>query len=89
MKPLSILDIDKIMKNCDNYRGTFSKDMLPKIMDENESTIVNLQDCFACSGTHWVCIHNDEKSKNVEYFDSFGLIPPNQVVAYMKTTNKT
>jgi len=44
---------------------------------------VNLHYYFAGSGTHWVC-----KSKNVEYFDSFGLIPPNQVVKYMKTTNK-
>jgi len=88
MKPLSNLDIDKIMKNSDNYRGTFSKDMLPKTLDENESTIMNLQDYFAGSGSHWVCIYNDEKSKNVEYIDSFGLIPPNQVVKYMKTTNK-
>jgi len=51
--------------------------MLPKTMDENESTIVNLQDYFAGSGTQWTFIYNDEKTKNVEYFDSFGLIPPN------------
>ena len=24
----------------------------------------------------------------VEYFDSFGLVPPNEVIKYMKTTNK-
>jgi len=53
------------MKNCDDYRGTFSKDIFPQTMDENESTIVNLQDYFAGSGTHWVCIYNDEKSKTV------------------------
>jgi len=51
------------MKNCDNYRGTFSKDMLLQTMDKNESTIVNLQDYFAGTGTHGVCIYNDEKSK--------------------------
>jgi len=39
-------------------------------MDKNELTIVNLQDYFSGSGTHWVCIYNDEKSKNVEYFDT-------------------
>jgi len=78
MKPLSNLNIDKIMKNCDNYWGTFSKVVLPKTMDENVSTIVNLQDYFAGSGTHWVCIYNDEKSKIVEYFDRFGLTVSNQ-----------
>ena len=49
MKPLTNLDIDKIMIKCDNYRGTFSKDMLPKAMNKNESAVVNLQDYFAGS----------------------------------------
>ena len=89
MKPLSNLDIDKLLSNCKNYRGTFSKDMLPKSMNKNETTVVNLQDYFAGRGTHWVCIYNEEKLNCVEYFDSFGLVPPNEVVRYMKTTNKT
>ena len=88
MKPLSNFDIDKIMVNCDNFRGTFSKDILPKSMKSNESLIVNLQDYFSGNGTHWVCIYNDSKSDNVEYFDSFGLVPPNEVIRYMKTANK-
>jgi len=62
IKTLSNLDIDKIMKNCDNYRGTFSKDVLSKTMNESESTVVNLQDYFADNGTHWVYIYNDENS---------------------------
>ena len=85
MEPLTNLEIDKIMKKCKNYRGTFSKDMLPNIMNKHESCIVNLQDYFAGSGTHWVCVYN---SDNVEYFDSFGLVPPNEVVKYMRTANK-
>ena len=88
MKPLTNLDIDKIMIKCDNYQGTFSKDMLPKAMNKNESAVINLQDYFPGSGTHWVCVYNEEKSDKVEYFDSFGLVPPNEVVKYMKTTNK-
>lgn len=88
MKPLTNLDLDKIMTKYDNYRGTFSKDMLPKTMNKNEATVVNLQDYFAGDGTHWVCIYNEEKSDKVEYFDSFGLVPPNEVIEYMKTTNK-
>ena len=88
MKPLSNLEIDKIMCDKRYYRGTFSKDMLPKTMNKNESVIVNIQDYFEGNGTHWVCIFNTEKSNNVEYFDSFGLVPPNELVRYMKTTNK-
>ena len=57
MKPLTNLDIDKIMIKCVNYRGTFSKDMLPKPMNKNESAVVNLQDYFAGSRTHWVCFY--------------------------------
>ena len=88
MKPLTNLDIDKIMIKCDNYGGTFSKDMLPKAMNKNESAVINLQDYFAGSGTHWVCVYNEEKSDKVEYFDSFGLVLPNEVVKYISTTNK-
>ena len=87
MKPLSNLEIDKIMCHK-NYRGTFSKDILPKTMNKNESIIINLQDYFAGNGTHWVCAYNEEKSNNVEYFDSFGLVPPNEVIKYIKTTKK-
>ena len=88
MKPLTNLEIDKIMTKYDNYRGTFSKDILPKTMKKNEATVVNLQDYFTGDGTHWVCIYNDKKSDKVEYFDSFGLVPPNEVIKYMETTNK-
>ena len=88
MKPLTNSEIDKIMTKYDNYRGTFSKDMLPKTMKKNEATVVNLIDYFAGDGTHWVCIYNDEKLDKAEYFDSFGLVPPNKVIKYMETTNK-
>ena len=88
MKPLSNLDIDKILATCENYRGTFSKDILPKTINKNESTVVNLQDYFSGTGTHWVCLFNDENLNDVEYFDSFGLVPPIEVVEYLKTANK-
>ena len=42
MKPLTNSEIDKIMTKYDNYRGTFSKNMLPKTMKKNEAHVVNL-----------------------------------------------
>ena len=72
------------MTKYGNYRGTFSKNVLPKTMKKNEATVVNLQDYFAGDGTHWVCIYNHEKLDKVEYFDSFGLVPLNEVIEYIK-----
>ena len=40
---MSNLKIDEILKNDKNYIGTFSKDNVPLLKD-NQSTIINLQD---------------------------------------------
>lgn len=78
LKPLSNIDIDKLMKKhmISNFRGTYSKDMLPSSIHDSESMIINLQDYFKGGGTHWVAIYNDKNGDTVEYFDSFGLKPP-------------
>ena len=34
------------------------------------------------------CVYNDSKIKDVEYFDSFGLYPPDCIVRFMDTVNK-
>lgn len=88
--PLSSVDIHKIMTRytIDNFRGVFSKDMLPSTLDRNESCVINIEDYFRGSGTHWVCVYNDPSSRDVEYFDSFGLFPPDVVLNYMKTGHK-
>ena len=41
--PMSNLKIDKILQHDKNYIGTFSKDNVP-ILKNNQSTIINLQD---------------------------------------------
>ena len=50
--PMSNLKIDDILKNNVNYIGTYSKDNVP-ILKNNESTIVNLDDSLG-KGTHWI-----------------------------------
>ena len=72
------------MTKYDNYRGTFSKNVLPKTMKKNEATVINLQDYFAGDGTYWACIYNGEKLDKVEYFDSFGLVSSNEVIECIK-----
>ena len=49
---MSNLKIDEILKNNDNYIGTFSKDNVP-ILKNNKSTIINLQDSDK-KGSHWI-----------------------------------
>ena len=39
------------------------------------------------SGTHWVCYQNVDRHL-CEYFDPFGLIMPNDIKNYLKTSGK-
>ena len=90
MKPLSNFDIEKICKKLkiNNFRGVFSKDMLPLIMKGYESVVINIQDYLDGGGTHWVCVYNSPHNKDVLYFDSFGMKPSDVVIKYMKTAGK-
>ena len=60
--PISNLKIDEILKPDKNYIGTYSKDNVP-ILKNNESTIVNLDDSLG-KGTHWISY----KKINVKIF---------------------
>ena len=48
---MSNLKIDEILQHNENYIGTFSKDNVP-ILKNNQSTIINLQDSNL-PGSHW------------------------------------
>ena len=68
--PISNFKINEILKDDKNYIGTFSKNNVP-ILKNNESSIVNLADSNKNEGTYWVsikCIHN-----KLFYFDSYGI----------------
>ena len=60
-------------------------DSLPSSVKKRECGVVNL-DGQENPGTHWICYHkNDDKAF---VFDSFGGVPPTNLVHYLKT-NKT
>ena len=52
--PISNFKINEILKNSKNYIGTFSKNDVP-ILKNNESTIVNLANLYN-KGTHWIAM---------------------------------
>ena len=62
--------------------------MLPTKPKSDESMIINLQDYLAGNGTHWVAIYNTPKWSDIEYFDSFGMTPPDVVYQYMVKAGK-
>ena len=86
-KPLSNFDLLNWVKKLgiNHFRGVYSRDGLPDRIKRNECGIINL-DSKIGPGTHWVAYRNVDST--CEYFDSFGLIMPNEVLKYLRTSGK-
>ena len=67
--PISNFKINEILKNDKNYIGTFSKNNVP-ILKNNQSTIVNLANSNDV-GTHWISMKFI--NNKLFYFDSYGI----------------
>lgn len=76
-----------MMKKHQSFRGVFAKDMLANKVRSHESGLINLDNHFN-SGTHWTCYYNHPNEKFVEYFDSYGMEPPQEVITFLKTSKK-
>ena len=61
------------------FRGVFLRDALPKKL--NECGVLNLNSSSG-DGTHWVMWFQNGKDKF--YFDSYGVQPPSELIAYLK-----
>jgi hypothetical protein len=91
MKVLSNFDLDDIFANNSSYLGTFSKDTLKNVkLPKNKTTsaVINLQDTKDGQGTHWVAMFNNPNNRHIYYFDSYGVIPPTDVIKWLKSTEK-
>ena len=87
-KPLSNIDLLHWVRQLGikYFRGIYSRDNLPEKIHRLETGIINLDDSIG-GGTHWVCYRNVDK-QICEYFDSFGLIMPNEIKNCLKTGGK-
>ena len=87
-KPLSNFDLMEWVKKLGikNIRGIYSRDNLPAKINKKECGIINTDSSIG-SGTHWIAYRNIDKNYS-EYFDSFGLKPPNEIERYLMTSNK-
>ena len=68
--------------SLDGFEGVFLRDNLPTKTKLNECGIVNL-DSSSGDGTHWVMWF--KKGKDKFYFDSYGVQPPSELIAYLKS----
>ena len=66
---MSNLKIDEILEHDKNYIGTYSKDNVP-VLKNNQSTIINLQN-FDKRGSHWVSYK--KIGDKIFYFDSYAV----------------
>ena len=87
-KPLSNIDLLQWVKQLGikYFRGIYSRDNLPQKIHKLETGIINLDDSMG-GGSHWICYRNVDK-QFCEYFDPFGLIMPNEIKNYLKTSGK-
>ena len=83
-KPLSNLDIIDAAKKLSLYgfRRVFLRDTLPKKAILNACGILNL-DSSSGDDTHLVMWF--KKGKDKIYFDSYGVQPPSELIAYLKS----
>lgn len=84
------------------FLGVLLNDQLPKDLDWRKvaSSVVNLQNAATPAerkrlekqgkvpGSHWVAFFNDPKSRSVEYFDSYGLPPTNEMLSFLRSSKK-
>ena len=87
-KPLSKIDLLQWVKQLGikYFRGIYSRDNLPQKIHRLETGIINLDDSTG-GGSHWIFYRNVDK-QYCEYFDPFGLIMPNDIKNYLKTSGK-
>ena len=84
-KPLSNLEIinaAKVLSLYGFFRVVFLRDIVPTNTKLKECGILNL-DLSSGDGTHWVMWF--KKGKENFYFDSYGVHPPSELIAYLKS----
>ena len=85
IRPLSNFDLIKYYNNVKQFGGVYSRDSLPKLI-KPKFYIVNLDDATG-PGSHWVCIYNCN-CDICYYFDSFGVDPCDEVLKFIRQSQK-
>jgi hypothetical protein len=89
IKPLTNVDtsISNMLKDIPHFRGVYTRDMLPKRIFKRECGVIN-SDTINGIGTHWICYYNNPRSKYIDFLDSLGLSPAQEILTYLETSGK-
>ena len=87
-RPLSETDIQVIMKDVPTFLGCFARDEVKTIPKKKDCCFIVNLDKSSGQGTHWVAVNIDSKLQYTESYDSFGIMPCLEVIAYMKKYKK-
>lgn len=80
--------VDELLKDIPHYKGCFPNDYIKRRKPtKHEYFVLNLQNSNQ-GGSHWVALINRPDSEYIEYYDSFGLPPTEEVLTYMKRSGK-
>lgn len=66
---------------------TNARDQYKGKIKETACGVINL-DSSSGPGTHFTCFFNSPAQKNAIYFDSYGAVPPQEIVDFLKTSGK-
>jgi hypothetical protein len=79
---LNNFELDEIAQNYGFPLTVLMKDELKNHKPKNGNYIINLQSSTSGNGTHWMSMYVN--NKNCFYMDSFGVIPPIEVINFCK-----
>ena len=84
---LSNFDIENIANYYTIPLVVLMKDELKKIKSNDCNYIINLESSNDGNGTHWLALKIE--NRDCVYFDSYGMLPPEEIIPFCKRIQKS
>ena len=84
---LSNFDIEEIANHYQIPIVVVMKDELKYMKPINKNYIINLESSKDGNGTHWMALKIE--NKNCVYLDSYGMLPPEEIITFCKRVPKS
>ena len=84
---LSNFDIENIANYYNIPIVVLMKDELKKIKNNDCNYIINLESSNDGNGTHWLALKIEKR--DCAYFDSYGMLPPEEIISFCKRVQKS
>ena len=84
---LSNFDIEEIANHYNLDVQIIMKDELKNMKPINTNYIINLESSTMGNGTHWMSLKIQDK--NCVYCDSYGMLPPEEIISFCKRISKS